>query len=120
MPRIPRETPELLNAVPDFRFLTNHAKTLILVAHDPRIRIRDIAAQLHITERTTQRIVGDLSRAGYVNLTREGRRNVYSVKTHLPLDVPIQRDVNVGSLLGILFPHDESSDAAATSRGRRG
>jgi hypothetical protein len=103
--------PPLLGPVPDFAFLTNHAKTLILIAHDPRIRIRDIATRLHITERTTQRIVADLAKAGYLNLRREGRRNVYSVKTHLPLGLPIQRDVNVGSLLTILLPQDDPGDA---------
>jgi hypothetical protein len=106
----------LLGTVPDFAFLTNHAKTLILIADDPRMRIRDIAVLLHITERTAQRIVADLAKAGYVDLKREGRRNVYSVKTHLPLGLPIQRDINVGSLLAILLPQDDSGDAAPASR----
>jgi hypothetical protein len=113
MSSTPLKIPQLLGPVPDFAFLTNHAKTLILIAHDPRMRIRDIAARLEITERTAQRIVADLARAGYINLTREGRRNVYSVKTHLPLGLPIQRDVNVGSLLAILLPQDGSSDPAS-------
>ncbi len=106
----PRKIPPLLDAVPDFAFLTNHAKTLILIAHDPRIRIRDIATRLHITERTSQRIVADLAKAGYLDLRREGRRNVYSVKTHLPLGLPIQRDINVGSLLAILIPQGDGGD----------
>jgi hypothetical protein len=37
-------------AVPGFRFLTNHAQTLILISDDRRIRIRDIATQVDITE----------------------------------------------------------------------
>ena len=98
--------------VPDFAFLTNHGKTLLLIAHDPRIRMRDIAGLLHITERATQRIVGDLARAGYVDREREGRRNLYSVRTHLPLALPIQRDVDIGSLLAILFAEDEPGDNA--------
>jgi hypothetical protein len=106
----PGKIPPLLDAVPDFAFLTNHAKTLILIAHDPRIRIRDIATRLHITERTSQRIVADLAKAGYLDLRREGRRNVYSVTTHLPLGLPIRRDINVGSLLAILIPQDDGAD----------
>ena len=31
---------------PEFSFLTSHAKTLLLIAHDPRIRMRDIAGLL--------------------------------------------------------------------------
>ena len=88
--------------VPGFRFLTNHAKTLILIADDRRIRIRDIATQLDITERATQRIVADLVNAGYVDRQREGRRNFYTVKAHVPLGLPTQRDINVASLLAIL------------------
>ena len=44
---------------------------------------------------------------------REGRRNVYSVRTHLPLGLPIQRDIDIGSLLAIVFAQDDSTDAAA-------
>jgi len=32
-------------------FLTHHARVLLCVAHDPGIRLRDIAASLNITER---------------------------------------------------------------------
>ena len=93
--------------VPEFGFLTNHAKTLLLIAHDQRIRMRDIAGLLHITERATQRIVGDLAKAGYLDREREGRRNVYSVRTDVPLGLPIQRDVDIGSLLAVLLTQDE-------------
>jgi len=77
-----------LNRQPD-------GKTLLLIAQDPRIRLRDIA------ERATHRIVAELARAGYVNREREGRRNVYSVRTHLPLGLPVQRDIDIGSLLAV-------------------
>jgi len=98
---------------PEFAFLTNHGKTLLLIAQDPRIRMRDIAAMLGITERATHRIVAELARAGYVERTREGRRNVYSVRTHLPLGLPVQRDIEIGSLLAIVFAQDDSDNAAA-------
>jgi predicted transcriptional regulator len=94
---------------PDFGFLTNHGKTLLLVAHDPRIRIRDIADRLNITERATQRIVADLDKAGYLDRTREGRRNLYSVRTDAPLGLPIQRDVDISSLLAVVLAHDDSN-----------
>jgi DNA-binding transcriptional ArsR family regulator len=99
-----------MSAVPDFAFLTNHGKTLLLIAHDRRIRMRDIASRLDITERATQRIVGDLAKAGYVDRERDGRRNLYSVRTDAPLGLPIQRDIDIGSLLGILSVHDEPGD----------
>ena len=99
-----------MSAVPDFAFLTNHGKTLLLIAHDRRIRMRDIASRLEITERATQRIVGDLAKAGYVDREREGRRNLYSVRTDAPLGLPMQRDIDIGSLLGILSVQDEPAE----------
>jgi DNA-binding MarR family transcriptional regulator len=89
-------------AAPQFAFLTNHGKTLLLIAHDPRIRMRDIARLLNITERATQRIVADLDKAGYLERERQGRRNVYTVRTHLPLGLPTQRDTDIRTLLTIL------------------
>ena len=85
-----------------FAFLTNHGKALILIAQDPQIRIRDIARMLDITERATQSIVSDLDKAGYVERQRVGRRNNYSVSTHLPLGLPTQRDTDIESLLAII------------------
>ena len=85
-----------------FAFLTNHGKTLLLIAQDPQIRIRDIARLLGITERATQSIVSDLDKAGYIERERVGRRNNYRVSTHLPLGLPTQRDSDIQSLLAIL------------------
>lgn len=96
----------------EFAFVTNHGKTLLLIARDPRTRMRDIAARLQITERATQRIVADLVRAGYLERAREGRRNVYTVRSEMPLGLPLQRDVDIGSLLAILETTDDSANAA--------
>ncbi len=99
---------ESIGSSPEFAFLTNHGKTLLLISHDPQIRIRDIAQLLGITERRTQRIVADLAGAGYIERERTGRRNRYTVSTHLPLGLPIQRDAEIGSLLALLPPAGES------------
>ena len=96
------ENTEGSRSAPEFSFLTNHGKTLLVIAHDPRIRIRDIARLLDITERRTQQIVADLAEAGYIERERDGRRNLYTVSTHLPLGLPTQRDTDIGALLAIL------------------
>jgi DNA-binding MarR family transcriptional regulator len=87
-----------------FSFLTNHGLTLVSIAGDPRIRMRDIAAAVDITERAAQRIVSDLIAAGYIDRTRKGRRNEYTVRTELPVVLPNKRDLDVGSLLAVLLP----------------
>ena len=98
-----------MRTIPDFRLLTNHGNTLLLIARDPRIRIRDLAVLLDITERAAQRIVADLISTGYLDRTREGRRNVYRVRNHLPLRLPFQRDLDVKSLLAIMATPEEPS-----------
>ena len=98
-----------MRTVPDFRLLTNHGNTLLLITRDPRIRIRDLANLLGITERASQRIVADLISTGYLDREREGRRNVYHVRTHLPLRLSFQCDLEVKSLLAIMATPDDPS-----------
>jgi hypothetical protein len=107
------EGPGATNAVPDFRFLTNHGNTLLLIARDPHIRIREIAALLGIPERAAQRIVGDLKNTGYIDSERQGRRNVYRVRTDRPFNLPFQRDIDIDALLGMLA-HFGVSGVSAT------
>jgi DNA-binding MarR family transcriptional regulator len=66
--------------------------------------MRDIAANVEITERSAQRLVADLIEAGYVERARHGRRNAYTVRRHLPISLPSQRDVELNSLLSVLLP----------------
>jgi predicted ArsR family transcriptional regulator len=59
--------------VVSWTFLTNHARVLLCVAHDPGVRLRDIAASLDITERSAFGIITDLVEAGYVVKEKDGR-----------------------------------------------
>jgi hypothetical protein len=90
---------------PDTRwdFLTNHAHVLTCVAHDPGIRLRDIAAAVGITERAAHRILSELVAEGYVLRQGEGRRNRYQVKPELPLRHPLVNERAVGDLLEVLL-----------------
>ncbi len=91
---------------PEWGFLTNHAKVLICIAHDPGIRLRDIGERLGITERAAHRIVDALAAAGYITRQRNGRRNIYTINGHLPLPDAIARAQSIGELLEILTaPH---------------
>ena len=87
---------------PDWTFLTNHARVLICIAQDSGIRLRDIGESIGITERAAHRIITELSAAGYITRTRNGRRNQYTVKIDLPLPDPLARGQNVGDLLAVL------------------
>jgi predicted DNA-binding transcriptional regulator len=96
-----------MSGVPEFKFLTDHGNALLLIVRDPKIRVREIAELLDITERAAQRIVTDLSKAGYIDLNKVGRRSIYSVKTDLPLHLPFKRDVDIKALIGILREHQQ-------------
>ena len=87
----------------DWSFLTNHARVLLCVAHDPGARLRDIAASLGITERSAHGIITDLARAGYVVKQRDGRRNRYQIQAHLPLPEPTSREPAIGEVLAVLL-----------------
>ena len=80
----------------NWTFLTNHARVLLCIAHDPGVRLRDIAASLDITERRAYGIVTDLAKAGYVVKQKDGRRNRYQIQTHLPLPEPTRHERTVG------------------------
>ena len=82
-------------------FLTNHAQVLVCIAHDPGIRLREIGDRVGITERAAHRIVAELSAAGYVSRERHGRRNHYTIQSHLPLPDPLARGRKVSDLLSI-------------------
>jgi MarR family len=92
--------------VASWTFLTTHARVLLLVAHDPGVRLRDIAASLDITERSAFGIITDLVEAGYVIKEKDGRRNRYHVQAHLPLPEPTARERTVGEMLALLAGTD--------------
>ena len=86
----------------DWSFLTNHARVLVCIAHDPGVRLRDIAAMVGITERSAYGIVTELADSGYVVKEKDGRRNRYRVQTHLPLREVIGRQRTIGEVLDLL------------------
>jgi hypothetical protein len=87
---------------PDWTFLTNHGRALLCIAHDPGVRLREIAATLGITERSSYGIVADLTAAGYVVKQRDGRRNRYDIQHDLPLREATSRERTIGDVLDLL------------------
>jgi predicted ArsR family transcriptional regulator len=99
--------------VVSWTFLTTHARVLLLVARDPGVRLRDIAASLDITERSAFGIITDLVEAGYVVKEKDGRRNRYHIQTHLPLPEPTARERTVGEVLTLLTGADATTTEEA-------
>jgi len=94
----------------EWTFLTNHAHVLLCVARDTDIRLRDVADYVGITERAAQRIVADLVDSGYLDRTKEGRRNSYKLNAEIPLRHPMDRDHAIGEILAVLDTSKEAGD----------
>lgn len=105
---------------PGWTFLTHHARVLILIARDPGIRLRDVAAACDITERRVQGIVADLEAAGYLTHTRVGRRNRYEVVSGTRFRHPAEAGRLIAGLLALVNGEPDldrqSAQTAVTAR----
>ena len=82
-------------------FLSNHGHVLVALKRDPQLRIRDIAELVGITERSAQGILADLVEAGYVTVTKVGRRNSYKVNSGKKFRHPSEANKSIDALLKI-------------------
>jgi DNA-binding transcriptional ArsR family regulator len=92
----------------EWKFLTNHAHVLLCVAHEPQIRLREIADAVGITERAAHRIIAELEEGGYITRERQGRRNLYcfhsdAVMRHPSLQSSLLGELTLGELVAPLI-----------------
>ena len=85
-------------------FLSNHGHVLVSLARDPDARTRDVAEEVGITERAVQQIVHDLVEQGYLEKTRVGRRNHYTVVRGAHLRHQQVSRITLGKFLDLLVP----------------
>lgn len=83
-------------------FLTNHFHVLVVLARDRESRVRDIAAEVGITQRAVQRIIAELNDDGIINVEKMGRRNSYKINHTKLLKHPLESQHTVGELLNLL------------------
>lgn len=82
--------------------LTGHGHVLVAIAKNPRARIRDLARDAGLTERTTQAIIADLEAAGYITRSRVGRRSEYTIHSGQGFRHQSQEGLLVGPFLALL------------------
>lgn len=101
---------DVVAPVKEWSFLTNDARVLLRVAHDPGTRLRDIATTLGITERTAH------------GIERDGRRNRYQIQHHLPLPEAAASQRTIGDVLDLLVetatPNGRHPRRAVSSQAR--
>ena len=82
-------------------FLSNHGHVLVQISQNPELKVKEIAAIVGITERSTQSILADLEEAGYIEVKRSGRRNQYRINRNLKLRHPSEANKSIGLLLKV-------------------
>jgi DNA-binding MarR family transcriptional regulator len=85
----------------EWTFLSNHGHVLVHLARFPDSKVREVAESVGITERSAQAILSDLEEAGYVTITRIGRRNSYKVNSGQKFRHPSEASKPISSLLKI-------------------
>ncbi len=82
-------------------FLSNHGHVAVQIAKHPNIKLSELAAKVGVTERHARGIVNDLREAGYVEVSKSGRRNSYRIKAAKPLRHSAESNRKLGDLLAI-------------------
>ncbi|NNJ64455.1 MAG: winged helix-turn-helix transcriptional regulator [Xanthomonadales bacterium] len=101
----------------DWTFFSNHGHVLVCLARDNDIRLRDVAAEVGITERAVQKIVRDLQDAGFLTVSKQGRCNRYQINRRRSLRHSIESHCTVGKLLALVArsPRSAPQSPAAES-----
>ena len=95
----------------DWTLFSNYGHVLVCLAGNSRIRLREVAAEVGITERAVQKIVRDLQEAGYVSVSKQGRCNRYRINRRKSLRHPLESHCNVGRLLSLIAAGAPATDA---------
>ena len=82
-----------------WRILTNHARVLLYLLHNPTARVRTIAGKLGITERAVHKLISELEEEHYLSRSRDGRRNIYELDLSAPVTINEDDKLTVRELL---------------------
>ena len=86
----------------NWTLFSNHGHVLVCLARDSQARLRDVAADVGITERAVQKIVRDLQDGGMVSVTKNGRRNQYRIHNRKSLRHDLEAHCTLGDLTRII------------------
>ena len=81
---------------------SKHGHVLVCLARDPQARLRDVAAEVGITERAVQKIVRDLQDGQMLSVTKSGRRNSYRINDKQTLRHALEDKCTVKELLKVI------------------
>ena len=86
----------------EWTLFSNHGHVLVCLFNNNQARLRDVAAEVGITERAVQNILRELQDSGLVQVSKHGRCNHYHLNTRKSLRHPLEAHCTVGQLLQLL------------------
>ena len=86
----------------NWTLFSNHGHVLFCLARDSEARLRDVAADVGITERAVQKIVRDLQDGGMISITKSGRRNCYRIHKKQPLRHELEAGCKLRDLIKVV------------------
>jgi predicted ArsR family transcriptional regulator len=97
----------------NWTLFSNHGHVLFCLARDSEARLRDVAADVGITERAVQKIVRDLRDGGVISITKSGRRNCYRIHKKQPLRHELEAGCKLRDLIKVVNrePKTETPEA---------
>lgn len=87
----------------NWNIFSNHGHVLLYLAREPGARLRDVAANVGITERAVQKIVRDMQDAGVVSVSKVGRRNRYAIDADAALRHRLEAHCTIGQVVDIVL-----------------
>ncbi len=96
----------------DWTFFSNYGHVLVCLSRNNEVRLRDVAAEVGITERAVQKIVKDMQDAGFITISKHGRCNRYRLNKRKSLRHHLESHCNVGKLLALVTRPDSFKAAA--------
>jgi DNA-binding MarR family transcriptional regulator len=95
---------------------SSHGSILFYIAANPGSTIQEIADGLCLTTRTIWGVVGDLRRAGMLDVEKDGRKHRYHVNLDAQFRHPTIHGVTLRALLGELPATARRRERAAARR----
>jgi predicted transcriptional regulator len=85
----------------NWTFLSNHGHVVVQISKQPDLKLTELATRVGITERRVREIISDLREAGYLEVTKSGRRNNYVLIEEKPLRHSAESTHTLAELLAI-------------------
>ena len=86
----------------NWTIFSNHGHVLFCIARNSEARLRDVAADVGLTERAVQKIVRDLQACGMISVSKHGRRNHYRIDNSKSLRHDLEAHCTLGALIDLV------------------